>query len=96
MKLAQHNGYMGGLQSNGSTGEHAVYYADASTELMFHISTQFNHEENMNIKGNSPRRYIAASTRQCLDCSSRSLFNGSTIPFNSDLMHIACDGVLLS
>ena len=51
MKLAQHLGYMGGLQSNGSTGEHAVYYADASTELMFHISTRFNHEENMNIKG---------------------------------------------
>jgi len=45
---------MGGLQSNGSTGEHAVYYADASTELMFHISTRFNHEENMNVKGNLP------------------------------------------
>ena len=42
---------MGGLQNNGSTGDEAVYYSDSSCEVMFHVSTLFNHEENMNTKG---------------------------------------------
>ena len=49
--MEKHQGYKGGLQSNGSTGKNAVYYADTSTELIFHVSTKFNHdEENANVK----------------------------------------------
>lgn len=48
--LSKHQGYMGGLQDNGSTGASSIYYADTSSELMFHVSTMFNDEEPMHIK----------------------------------------------
>ena len=47
--LETHSGYRGGLQTNGSTGKNAVYYADTSTELIFHVSTKFNHDDK-NVK----------------------------------------------
>ena len=31
------------------SGKNAVYYADTSTELIFHVSTKFNHDD-MNVK----------------------------------------------
>lgn len=37
--LRKHNGFMGGLDKNGSTGELGPYYADYKTEVMFHVPT---------------------------------------------------------
>jgi hypothetical protein len=37
--LKKHNGFMGGLDKNGSTGESGPYYADYKTEVMFHVPT---------------------------------------------------------
>lgn len=38
--LGVHPGFMGGLQSNKSTGETAPYYASSSVEVLFHVSTR--------------------------------------------------------
>lgn len=35
--LRKHNGFMGGLDKNGSTGEIGPYYSDYRTEIMFHV-----------------------------------------------------------
>lgn len=40
VNLASHQGFMGGLESNLSTGLTAPYYADTFTEVMFHVSTR--------------------------------------------------------
>jgi len=37
--LKKHNGFMGGLDKNGSTGEYGPYHADYRTEVMFHVPT---------------------------------------------------------
>lgn len=50
IELSSHRGYMGGLQNNGSNGLSSIYYADSSLELMYHVSTMFNHEEPAHIK----------------------------------------------
>ncbi|XP_014663155.1 PREDICTED: ral GTPase-activating protein subunit alpha-1-like [Priapulus caudatus] len=38
--LGQHPGFMGGLQSNKSTGGTAPYYATSSLEVIYHVSTR--------------------------------------------------------
>lgn len=38
--LASHLGFKGGLQTNKSTGESAPYYCNATTEVIFHVSTR--------------------------------------------------------
>ena len=38
--LENHNGFMGGLQRNKSTGETAPYYATSQIEVIFHVSTR--------------------------------------------------------
>lgn len=40
VNLSSHLGFMGGLQSNKSTGESSNYYCNSSTEIMFHVSTR--------------------------------------------------------
>ena len=39
VNLSSHLGFMGGLQSNKSTGETSSYYCNGTTEVMFHVST---------------------------------------------------------
>ncbi|XP_027202242.1 ral GTPase-activating protein subunit alpha-1 isoform X2 [Dermatophagoides pteronyssinus] len=51
VNLATHAGFMGGLQSNLSTGLTAPYYADSFNEVIFHVSTRLepvNNEFNGN------------------------------------------------
>ena len=38
--LENHNGFMGGLQRNKSTGDSAPYYATSQIETIFHVSTR--------------------------------------------------------
>jgi len=38
--LESHNGFMGGLQRNKTTGVSAPYYATSTKEVIFHVSTQ--------------------------------------------------------
>lgn len=40
VNLASHLGFKGGLQTNKSTGETSCYYCNATTEVMFHVSTK--------------------------------------------------------
>ena len=40
VNLANHNGFMGGLESNLSTGLTAPYFADSFNEVIFHVSTR--------------------------------------------------------
>lgn len=36
VNLADHSGYMGGLERNGSNGQTAVYYCSSTLEVIFH------------------------------------------------------------
>lgn len=38
--LETHQGFLGGLQQNRTTGDTAPYYATSLTECMFHVSTR--------------------------------------------------------
>ena len=38
--LETHNGFMGGLQRNKSTGDTAPYFATSTREVVFHVSTR--------------------------------------------------------
>ena len=38
--LATHEGFMGGLQRNGSNGATAPYYCTSALEVLFHVSTR--------------------------------------------------------
>jgi hypothetical protein len=38
IKVATHTGFLGGLDRKGSTGEFAPYYADFSTEMIYHVA----------------------------------------------------------
>ena len=38
--LSTHTGFMGGLDKNQSTGTTAVYYANSTVEVMFHVATR--------------------------------------------------------
>ena len=40
MSLESHTGFMGGLQHNGTTGLTAPYYATATVEVIYHVSTR--------------------------------------------------------
>ncbi|GAB6020527.1 hypothetical protein CHUAL_003210 [Chamberlinius hualienensis] len=48
VELKNHNGFMGGLQGNGSTGDTAPYYANSFLEVIFHVATRMpsNSEES--------------------------------------------------
>ncbi|KAH7045685.1 hypothetical protein BKA57DRAFT_396360, partial [Linnemannia elongata] len=36
VELAEHSGYMGGLERNGSNGRTAIYYSSSTLEVLFH------------------------------------------------------------
>jgi len=40
VSLESHTGFMGGLQHNGTTGLTAPYYATATVEVIYHVSTR--------------------------------------------------------
>ena len=40
VSLADHTGFMGGLEKNLSTGATAPYFATHSLEMIFHVSTR--------------------------------------------------------
>ena len=40
VELSTHTGFMGGLDKNQSTGTTAVYYANSTVEVMFHVATR--------------------------------------------------------
>ena len=40
---------MGGLQSNGSTGNTAPYYATSTQEVIYHVATRMPSEQNDDI-----------------------------------------------
>lgn len=43
--LELHKGFLGGLQSNRSTGDSAPYYATSTKEVIFHVATRMPCEE---------------------------------------------------
>ncbi|XP_022083005.1 ral GTPase-activating protein subunit alpha-1-like isoform X2 [Acanthaster planci] len=45
--LSTHQGFLGGLQRNKSTGETAPYYATSTVEVIFHVSTRMPSENNL-------------------------------------------------
>lgn len=54
INLATHVGYMGGLQSNLSTGLTAPYYADSFNEVIFHVSTRLEPVTEPNGQSSQP------------------------------------------
>lgn len=50
--LEHHKGFLGGLQSNKSTGDTTPYYATSTTEVIFHVSTRMpsTNEEDLHRK----------------------------------------------
>ncbi|XP_033639628.1 ral GTPase-activating protein subunit alpha-2-like isoform X1 [Asterias rubens] len=44
--LSTHQGFLGGLQRNKSTGETAPYYATSTVEVIFHVATRMPSENN--------------------------------------------------
>ena len=44
--LASHEGFMGGLQRNGSNGSTAPYYCTSTLEVVYHVSTRMPAETN--------------------------------------------------
>ncbi|KAK2161338.1 hypothetical protein LSH36_118g01037 [Paralvinella palmiformis] len=49
VELESHQGFMGGLQSNGSTGNTAPYYATSTQEVIYHVATRMPSEQNDDI-----------------------------------------------
>eukprot|EP00727_Mastigamoeba_balamuthi_P001043 m51a1_g10936 hypothetical protein (1316) ;mRNA; r:156656-163696 len=60
VKLTKHRGFSAGLDKrNGTTGDVAPYYADCSTELMFHVATLIpNNQTNMHKKRLISKDYV--------------------------------------
>ncbi|KAM6968923.1 ral GTPase-activating protein subunit alpha-1 isoform 4-T4 [Tautogolabrus adspersus] len=47
--LTTHCGFMGGLQRNRSTGQTTPYYANSTTEVIYHVSTRMPHDQDHNL-----------------------------------------------
>lgn len=54
--LATHEGFLGGLQRNGSNGATAPYYCTSTLEVIYHVSTRMPVESEEDI----PRKVILA------------------------------------
>ncbi len=83
VELSSHRGYMGGLQNNGSNGLSSIYYADSSLELMYHVSTMFNHEEPVHIKGKLDKyemrfTHLKCATLETTTCKLSGLNTGAS------------------
>lgn len=48
--LSTHTGFMGGLESNLSTGVSAPYFATHAMEVLFHVSTRMPGSEEESLK----------------------------------------------
>ncbi|OTF79850.1 ral GTPase-activating protein subunit alpha-1-like protein [Euroglyphus maynei] len=77
VNLATHAGFMGGLQSNLSTGLTAPYYADSFNEVIFHVSTRLEPVNN-ECNGNT-------SQQQSID---KQLMNMKMRHLGNDEIHI--------
>ncbi|XP_075587715.1 ral GTPase-activating protein subunit alpha-1 isoform X1 [Dermatophagoides farinae] len=77
VNLATHAGFMGGLQSNLSTGLTAPYYADSFNEVIFHVSTRLEpvNNELLNANTSQQQQQQSIDKQQLMNMKMRHLGN---------------------